>query len=44
MRGVYYGNAVEEESYNSLFEDKKANMVLTDLPYNVKRVSPCYFV
>ena len=33
---IICGNALEKESYSSLFQDQKASMVFTDPPYNVK--------
>src|SRR5574344_419803 len=30
------GNAIEHQTYQDLFQDKKASMVFTDPPYNVK--------
>jgi DNA modification methylase len=33
---IICGNALEKAVYDSLLEEKKANMVFTDLPYNVK--------
>lgn len=33
---IICGNSVEKETYQDLFADKKADMVFTDPPYNVK--------
>ena len=33
---IICGNALEKETYKKLFTNKKANMVFTDPPYNVK--------
>lgn len=33
---IICGNSLERNTYNLLLEDKKANMVFTDPPYNVK--------
>ena len=33
---IICGNSLEKETYKKLFEDKKADMIFTDPPYNVK--------